>query len=122
MRKFLCLCLTITVLAVGGYPTGVVQQAQARWKPQYADSPYREWFNQQRNGWGWLCCDRSDAHPVYDAYIKQGKWHVPIRGRDYEIEPHQLLNGPNPTGHAVIWYDDFGDYVWINCFAPGPLN
>jgi hypothetical protein len=44
MRKFLRLCLTISVLAVGGNPAGVVQQAQARWKPQYTDSPYREWY------------------------------------------------------------------------------
>jgi hypothetical protein len=120
MRKFVCLCLAIAVLAIGG--AGIVQQAQARWKSQYANAPYAEWYKRQRDGWGWLCCDRSDAHPVYDAYVKQRKWHVPIHGRDYEIEPHQLLNGPNPTGHAVIWYDDSGDYVWINCFAPGPMN
>jgi hypothetical protein len=122
MRKFLRLCLTITVLVVGGNPAGVVQQAQARWKPQYTDSPYREWYQQQHDRVGWSCCGLGDAHPVYDAYIKQGKWHVPVRGRDYEIELHQLLSGPNPTGHAVIWYEDYDDYVIINCFAPGPMN
>jgi hypothetical protein len=114
--------LTITVLAVGGYPTGVVQQARARWKPQYTDSRYAEWFQQQRKKQGLSCCDRGNAHPVYDTYIKQGKWHVPIRGRDYEIEPHQFLNGPNPTGHAVVWYDRAGIYVLIYCFAPKPMN
>ena len=122
MRKFVRLCLAGAVLAVGGYPTGVVQQAQARWKPQYADSPYAEWFQQQRNKQGLSCCDPSDAYPVYDAYIKQGKWHVPIHGKDYEIYPSQLLDGPNPTGHAVVWYDRAGDYVLIYCFAPGPMN
>jgi hypothetical protein len=122
MRKFLRLCLTITVLVVGGNPAGVVQQAQARWKPQYTDSPYREWYQQQHDRVGWSCCGLGDAHPVYDAYIKQGKWHVPVRGRDYEIELHQLLSGPNPTGHAVIWYEDYDDYVIINCFAPGAMN
>ena len=122
MRKFAGACLAVTVLAVGGNPAGIVQQAQARWKPEYADAPYREWFEQQNDSSGWPCCARSDAHSVYDAYIKQGKWYVPIDGRDYEIKPHQLLDGPNPTGHAVLWYDSVGDYVAIYCFAPGPMN
>jgi hypothetical protein len=121
MRKFARLCLAVTVLAVGGNLAGVLQQAQARWKPQYADAPYRQWFKQQRDNDGWSCCDRSDAHPAYDAYLKQGKWHVPIHGRDYEINSRQLLDGPNPTGHAVVWYDGAGDYVFIFCFAPGPM-
>ena len=122
MRKFVRFCLAVTVLAVGGNPTGVGQQAQARWKPKYTDTQYREWFEQQRDGRGWSCCEQGDAHPVYDAYIKRGKWHVPIRGKDYEIKPHQLIDGPNPTGHAVIWYDSVGDYIAIYCFAPGPMN
>jgi hypothetical protein len=117
MRKFVRLCVAVVVLAVAG----VVQQAQAGWKPQYADSPYRGWYEHQRDRRGWSCCARSDAHPVYDAYIKLGKWHVPIHGRDYEINPRQLLDGPNPTGHAVVWYDGVGDYVFIFCFAPGPM-
>ena len=73
------------MLVVGGNPAGVVQQAEARWKPQYADSPYREWFEQQRSKQGLSCCDPSDAYLVYDAYIKQGKWHVPIHGREVTI-------------------------------------
>jgi hypothetical protein len=99
MRKFSCLCLAIAVLPIGG--AGIVQQAQARWKSQYANAPYAEWYKRQRDHVGWSCCDLSDAHPVYDAYIKRGKWHVPIHGRDYEINPRQLLDGPNPTGHVA---------------------
>ena len=48
----------------------VAHQVQARWKPEYADAPYREWFAQQRASDGWSCCDRSDAHAVFDAYIR----------------------------------------------------
>jgi len=118
MQKVICLC--IAVLAIGGN-LGVVQQAEARWKPEYANSPHREWFAQQRTSEGWSCCDISDAHPAYDAYIKDGEWYVPIRGRDYKIQPRQLLDSPNPTGHAVVWYDAHGDSVWIFCFSPGPL-
>jgi hypothetical protein len=121
MQKFICLCFAVTVLAVGN--TGMLQQVQARWKPEYADAPHREWFAQQRNKFGSACCDYADAHAVYDAYIKDGKWHVPIDGTIYEIQPHQLLNGPNPTGHAVIWYFRyyFIQKIDIYCFSPGPL-
>ena len=119
MPKFTCFCFAVAVLAVVN--VSIVQQAQARWKPKYADSPYREWFAQQSTSESWSCCDLSDAHPTYDAYIKDGKWHVPIQGRDYEIKPYQLLSGPNPTGHAVVWYDAHGDFIWIFCFSPGSL-
>ena len=105
----------------GAVQSGSMGAAQARWKAEYANSPYREWFAQQHDGAGWSCCDRSDAHAVYDAYISQGKWYVPIDGVHYEIQSHQLLDGPNPTGHAVIWYDGAGDHVSIFCFAPGPM-
>jgi hypothetical protein len=98
-----------------------VAGAEARWKPAYADAPYRAWFAQQHDKEGWACCDHSDAHPAYDAYIKQGKWYVPIDGTHHEIQPSQLLDGPNPTGHAVVWYDGAGDHVTIFCFAPGPM-
>jgi hypothetical protein len=81
LPKFVRLCLAVTVLAFGGDPAGVVQQAHGRWKPEYADAPYREWYQQQHDKIGWTCCELSDAHPVYDAYIKHGNWHVPIRGR-----------------------------------------
>ena len=117
MRKLVRLCFAVTALLV----SVVVQQAQARWKPAYAVSPYREWYKHQRDRRGWPCCARSDAHPAYDAYTKQGKWHVVIHGKDYQISPRQLLHGPNPTGHAIVWYDGVGDYVDIFCFAPGPM-
>ena len=119
MRKFICFCFAVAVLAVGN--VALVQQAQGHWKSEYAEAPYHEWFAQQRDGEGWSCCDLSDAHPVYDAYIREGKWYVPIDGVYYEIQSQQLLSGPNPIGHAVIWYDGAGNHITIFCFAPGPL-
>jgi hypothetical protein len=121
MRKCVRLCLAVAVLVVGGNLADFMQQAEARWKPKYADAPYRQWFEQQRDNNGLSCCDHSDAHAAYDAYIKDGKWHVPIHGRDYKIYLRQLLDGPNPTGHAVVWYDATGDHIVIYCFAPGPM-
>ena len=50
------------------------------------------------------------------------KWYVPIGGTYHEVQPHQVLDGPNPTGHAVVWYDGDGNHVTNSfCFAPGPL-
>jgi len=114
-------CIAIALAFVTNMLPSIFPTAQARWVSKYADAPYRGWFAQQRDGDGWSCCDLSDAHPIYDAYIKDRKWHVLIDGIHYEIQPQQLLKGPNPTGHAIIWYGGSGDHVTIFCFAPGPL-
>ena len=38
----------------------------------------------------------------------------------YRIESYKVLDGPNPTGHAVWWYLDYGDWgITTFCFAPG---
>jgi hypothetical protein len=103
---FLLIVLAVVALAIG--PAGIVQQAQARWKSEFANAPRTTWYAQQHNKEGWSCCDRADAHPVYDAYIKREKWFVPIGGIYHEIQPHQVLDGD-------------GDNVTIFCFAPGPL-
>jgi len=118
------LLLTVSTLAlsIASICTIVSSPVQARWKPEYANSPYREWYSKQTNGRGEICCDESDAAAVYDAYIKNGKWYVPIDGIHHAIEPYQLLDGPNPTGRAVVWYDGWGDIAEIYCFAPGPQS
>jgi hypothetical protein len=98
------------------------RQAHARWKPEFANAPYRAWYEQQHDREGWSCCDHADAHDVYSSYFRDGKWYVPIDGIDHEVLPHQLLDGANPTGHAVVWYDGAGDHITIFCFAPGTLS
>ncbi len=110
------LATTVSMLMTVGVLT-----AHAGWKPEYVNSPYREWYAQQHDQEGWWCCDYSDAYTTYDAYLKDGKWYVPIDGIDHEISPEQLLDSPNPTGHGVVWYDQAGDHVTIFCFAPGTL-
>ena len=117
----LCLLIVLAVAALATGPAGIVQQVQARWKPEFANSPQAAWYAQQHDREGWSCCNRGDAHRVYDAYIKRGKWYVPIGGTYHEVQPHQVLDGSNPTGHAVVWYDGDGNHVTIFCFAPGPL-
>jgi hypothetical protein len=111
----------IAALSIGANSDAFLPQAQARWKAEFGDAPYSAWYKQQHDSAGWSCCERSDAHAVYDAYIREGRWYVPIEGTDHEVPPHLVLDGPNPTGHAVVWYDGEGDHIDIFCFAPGPM-
>jgi hypothetical protein len=38
----------------------------------------------------------------------------------YRIEAYKVLDGPNPTGHAVWWYLDHGDWgITTFCLALG---
>src|SRR6202041_1631673 len=38
----------------------------------------------------------------------------------YRIEAYKVPDGPNPTGHAVWWYLDYGGWgITTFCFAPG---
>jgi len=116
------LAVSTIALSIGSILATIASSAQARWKPEHANSPYRQWFSEQTDGRDAVCCDESDAASVYDAYIKDGKWYVPINGKDFAIGPYQLLDDPNPTGHAVVRYDAIGDDVTIYCFAPGPQS
>ena len=105
--------LTAGAVILAGNSGAIVQPVYARWKPEFANTPYRAWYARQHDKEGWSCCDHADGHAVYDPYFKGGKWYIPIEGTDHEILPHQLLDGPNPTGHAVAWYDGTGDHVLI---------
>lgn len=113
--------LAFLFLLIGGSAFPDIQTAQARWKSVFSGSQFNTWYAQQHDYAGWSCCDRSDAHPVYDAYIKNGLWYVPIDGIDYVVNWYQVLEGPNPTGHGVVWYTGSGKHLTIFCFAPGPL-
>jgi hypothetical protein len=68
----LCLLIVLAVAALAVGPAGIVQQVQARWKPEFANAPQAAWYAQQHDKEGWSCCNRGDAHPVYDAYIERG--------------------------------------------------
>lgn len=114
--------LALAAIALCSGTISSVQPAHARWRSEYANSPLRTWYQQQHDKKGWSCCDHSDAHAVYDPYFKRGKWYVPIDGIHHEVLPDQLLDGPNPTGHAVVWYGGAGSHVTIFCFSPGALS
>jgi hypothetical protein len=99
----------------------------AEWKPEYAGSTpeIRAWYSTQRNQKGEHCCDSSDAHAYFGTYrlTEDGGVELELNGELHKLPSYMVLNGPNPTGHAVWWYRlelDLGRRVDY-CFAPGSL-
>lgn len=104
-----------------------VSPALARWKPQYASqSPQvRNWFEHQHNARGQSCCLDADGHPFYGNYVINGDGSVTIdleRGGRRTLPAYMVLPGPNPTGHAIYWYKDYGSARIDYCFSPGTLS
>jgi hypothetical protein len=88
---------------------------QAKWKPQYAQSPNATWFEEQQDCKGKSCCGQADGDPYYDGYDQNADGSVTL-GNGTKIESCQVLKGPNPKGHAIWWHS--GDRTY--CFSPGP--
>ena len=99
-------------------------QAHARehFPGQYANAPYHEWYELQRNKAGSSCCHEADAHDYYGDYTMNPDGSVDIKkGKTIvHIEPYKVLDGPNPVGHPVWWFVDYGNWgITSYCFAPG---
>jgi hypothetical protein len=94
--------------------------ARARWKPQYvnADPTIIEWYSSQHNKLGNFCCDKADGHDFYGNYLvdADGSVEFDLNGKHHHLSADMVLDGPNPTGHAVYWFSGDTDY----CFALGP--
>ena len=98
--------------------------AQARWKEQYANAPdaIKQWYATQHNKQGAWCCNNADGHDFYGDYSldQDGSVEFDAGGTHHKLPAFMVLDGPNPTGHAVWWYVDGAagghtDY----CFALG---
>jgi hypothetical protein len=100
--------------------------AEARWRAAYREAApeLRAWFEHQRNARGQWCCDKSDGHPFYGAYTinANGSVTVQLPNGPRTLPAYMVLEGPNPTGHAVYWYRDYGTVRLDYCFAPGTLS
>lgn len=99
--------------------------AEARWSGRPGSSPeLRGWFEQQHNARGQWCCHEADGHPFYGVYKinPDGSVTVQLRGGSRTLPAYMVLHGPNPTGHAVYWYRDYGSVRLDYCFAPGTLS
>jgi len=88
------------------------------------DVPLHSWFEHQHSLTGDWCCNVADGHLLaetewrpsgdhYEVWIDHA-WHaVPATAlRD-------PLGGPNPTGHAIVWWSKVGTEIVIHCFGPG---
>jgi hypothetical protein len=77
----------------------------------------------QKNTRGTSCCNGSDARFLNDDdwRISGKRYQVRIGGQWLEVEEWQLLpTHPNPTGKAIIWYNDpqHEPGFYIRCFTP----
>jgi len=93
--------------------------AEAKWKPEYADldPKIKEFYHDSHNAKGEWCCDESDGHPYYGNidFHPDGSITVYRDGQSVTLPDYMVLRKPNPTGHAVWWYNSVRDY----CFALG---
>jgi len=89
-----------------------------------ADGHLHSWFEHQHSLTGDWCCNVADGHILaatewrssgdhYEVWIDH-VWHaVPTAAlRDPR-------GGPNPTGHAIVWWSKVGREMVIHCFGPG---
>lgn len=93
----------------------------------YDNAPFHHWFKSQYNAKGQWCCDVADGHGYDGAYRFGNDGSVTLGdlfGQSRTIESFKVLKGPNPTGHAVVWYtlNEVSGQPTIYCFAPGPLS
>jgi hypothetical protein len=118
MKAIRIAAIACAVLSCGG--------AAAKWQPQYANQPpeVQAWYKQQHNARGEWCCDESDGHPYYGDYTinNDGSITLQVNGEAHTIPADLVLQGSNPTGHAVWWYLEIGSTHRDYCFAPGTLS
>lgn len=88
------------------------------------NSSTHAWFEAQHSATGAWCCSQADGHILDDSDWGQdnfGYW-ARINGAIQQIPDSALRDpkgGPNPTGHAIVWFTQ-GDWgVRVYCFAPG---
>jgi hypothetical protein len=104
-------------------------QAKARelYSGQYANVPpaIKKWYGEQRNKAGGSCCEHADGHDFYGYYKlnDDGSVEFDADGQHRKLPAYMVLDGPNPTGHAVWWWidwqTDIGTIHSDYCFALG---
>jgi hypothetical protein len=115
MKSYLSFAVLFFVLS------GVANARDPGGKYANADAAIHQWFTEQHNSVGQWCCNDADGHEYDDDYSfdKDGNVHVLIDGEAVVVDAYKVLTGPNPTGHAVIWYLKGTAGPSVYCFAPG---
>jgi hypothetical protein len=102
-------------------------KARELYPGQYANvkPEIQAWYQAQRNKAGGSCCDHSDGHDFFGDYKLNEDGTVEFEADDghHKLPAYMVVDGPNPTGHAVWWYidwpTDIGTIHSDYCFAPG---
>ena len=125
MRKFAILTTAVVAQCAFVAPTSAHF-------PEPVPLGWYEWAERQKNENGNRCCDNEDAR------FFKGRWEYHTRASDgwpdgvtlyfdtgetARVAQNRMLKvdpeDPNPTGQAVVWFDDLSN---IYCFGgPGPL-
>jgi hypothetical protein len=92
--------------------------------PPNADPRLHAWFERQHSIAGAWCCNISDGHLLGDTDWKTvgSGYAVRIKGVWYAVPASAIRDpggGPNPTGRAIVWYNEWTGGVKIWCFSPG---
>ncbi len=95
--------------------------------PPDADPTLHTWFEQQHSVIGQSCCGNGDGHILADDEWRAAGsgYEVRINGAWIRVPPgaqRDPAGGPNPTGHAIVWYRQYGEHLTVYCFAPGTLD
>ena len=88
----------------------------------WAGSASHDWFLQQRNQLGEVCCDEADGRPIDDWTAEGSSYTVTIDGRTFEVPPQAVVLGPNRLGRAILWTFPPAKVTraeMIRCFMPG---
>jgi hypothetical protein len=88
------------------------------------NGPLHLWFDHQHSVTGAWCCKVADGHILSDAEwrISKGHYEVWIDNKWRVVPPTSLRSlegGPNPTGHAIVWWTRTEREIVILCFTPG---
>ena len=95
----------IVVVAIGGLAFVVFVATGARADWDGATSPeIREWFRQQRNARGDVCCDDTEVARVDDYQWRDGGFDVVVDGATYRAAPDKLSRDANKLGPALVWF------------------
>jgi len=99
-----------------------VRHARAEGDFSGASPERQDWFRQQRNLLGEVCCDHTEAFAVDDYQWADGKWRVTVRGVTVLLPPEKVDPKINPYGSAIVWIYPRGAEITAataRCFLRG---
>jgi hypothetical protein len=88
------------------------------------DVALHSWFEHQHSLTGDWCCNVADGHILDEAeWRASGDYYEVWIDHAWRVVPETAVRdprgGPNPTGHAVVWWTKVGTEIMIHCFGPG---